>query len=623
MCGIAGFVGAGGENDLQRMVDLLAHRGPDGSGTYLCREHNAFIGHRRLAIIDLAGGVQPMVNVNGDTILTFNGEIYNHASLRETLIKRGHKFVSDHSDTEVLLHGWREWEEGLPEKLNGMFAFAIFDRRRRQLFLARDRFGEKPLYWCMQKDTFLFASELTALTGHKAFQGSINQRSLQKYFAYGYIPSPNAVYRDCAKLEPGSQLSFDLASRRVSQRRYWRFRIEPTDRPVSFDEAKEEVRTLFSRAVQRRLMSDVPLGVLLSGGIDSSAVTANVLAHPDISTIKSFCLGFSERSYDESRKASEIADFLGSDHFEFTLSEAEGLAHLPDVLGHLDEPMADPSILPTMYLSRKVREHVTVALTGDGGDELFGGYATFKALKVAAFTNRMFSRKAIRRMARLVDLLPRSSTYMSLDFKLRRALRGVGCPSEFWNPVWMSPLTESDIGDLFNTPVDPEDLYSEAVELWRSSRTTDLVNRSLEFYTNIYLPDDILAKSDRASMRFGLELRSVFLDNDLVDFVRTLPVSHKFHRGQGKRVLKAALAGMIPDSVLNRPKRGFAIPFAKWIRRLPTVTAFADGIGLVGSVAERHARSHLSGATDERLFMWAWLTLQHSPIVAVTPPRTR
>ncbi|HHH44937.1 MAG TPA: asparagine synthase (glutamine-hydrolyzing), partial [Gammaproteobacteria bacterium] len=276
MCGIAGFIGYGDQGDLERMTRALAHRGPDGEGFYTDPDHGVYLGHRRLAIVDLDGGAQPMRDQDGTVTVSYNGEIYNHVELRRELEALGHRFRSDHSDTEVLIHGWKQWGEELPLKLSGMFGFAIWDRRRKTLFLARDRFGEKPLYWARQNGTLLFASELGAITAHSGFTAQYDSLALKKYFAHGFVPSPNAVYRDAHKLPAGHCLRFEPGSGDLDVRAYWRFRIEPADTFPSLDEAAEAVRELLLQSIRRRLMSDVPLGVFLSGGVDSSFATAGM-----------------------------------------------------------------------------------------------------------------------------------------------------------------------------------------------------------------------------------------------------------------------------------------------------------------------------------------------------------
>lgn len=610
MCGVAGFIGQGNLDDLKRMTKALAHRGPDGEGLKAFEADGAFLGHRRLSIVDIDGGHQPMSNEDATVWVTFNGEIYNHAALRAELRDKGHTFASDHSDTEVLVHGWEEWGDALPQKLNGMFAFAIWDGRQKMLFLARDRFGEKPLYWGRTNDVFLFASELSAFSSHRSFKPALDPLSLKKYFAHGYIPAPNAIYRNTQKLQPGHWLKLEPGKAPTIQA-YWRFHIEPATNPPSLNEAAEEVRTLLLRSVERRLMSDVPLGVFLSGGVDSSAAVAAMCQLRGPESVNSFCIGFNEPTFDESAHAQAMADSVNCHHHANILDMNAAHDLIGEVLVHMDEPLADGSLLPTYLLSHFARQRVTVALSGDGGDELFGGYDPFKALKAAGLYHAVMPKFAHKAARRLADLLPKSGANMSLDYKIRRTLQGLDFGPELWNPVWLAPLEPSDIEDLFNEPVHTDELYSEVLALWSRTDHLGVVDKTLEFFSNFYLPDNILTKVDRASMQNGLEARSVFLDNDLVDFVRTLPSSYKFDGLNQKVVLKKALEGLVPQSILDRPKKGFGIPLMAWMRNLPLNADGSQSAGLsIESITSR-IQKHQIGKEDHRLFLWAWTALQN------------
>lgn len=610
MCGVVGFIGQGNLDDLRRMTKALAHRGPDGEGLKAFQADAAFLGHRRLSIVDIDGGHQPMCNEDATVWVSFNGEIYNHAALRAELRDKGHTFTSDHSDTEVLVHGWEEWGEALPQKLNGMFAFAIWDRRSKSFFLARDRFGEKPLYWGHTNDVFLFASELSAFPGHHAFTPELDSLSLKKYFAHGYVPAPNAIYRNTQKLQPGHWLKLESGKAPHIQA-YWQFHIEPATNPPSLNEAAEEVRSLLLRSVERRLMSDVPLGVFLSGGMDSSAAVAAMCQLRDPESVNSFCIGFNEPTFDESAHAQAMADAVNCHHHANILDMDAARILIGEVLVHMDEPLADGSLLPTYLLSRFARQRVTVALSGDGGDELFGGYDPFKALKVSGIYHAVMPKFAHKVARCLADLLPQSGANMSLDFKIRRTLQGLDFGPELWNPVWLAPLEPCDIEDLFNEPIHTDELYSEVLALWSRTDQLGVVDKTLEFFSNFYLPDNILTKVDRASMQNGLEARSVFLDNDLVDFVRTLPAAYKFDGRNQKVVLKKALEGLVPQSILDRPKKGFGIPLMAWMRDLPLNADGSQSAGLSSESITSRIQNHQIGKEDHRLFLWAWTALQN------------
>jgi asparagine synthase (glutamine-hydrolysing) len=612
MCGIAGFVGFGSKADLEAMTAALTHRGPDGSGTWTSPERPVFLGHRRLSILDIEGGAQPMWDAAGDIGVVFNGEIYNHRELRRTLEAAGHRFRSSHSDTEVLVHGWREWGEGLPVRLNGMFAFAIYDRARGRLFMARDRFGEKPLFVYRQPGRIAFASELSALLRHSGIAAEIDPRALQKFFAWGFFPSPHALYRHCRQVPSGTSLLYALDDDLVRERRYWKFRLDP-DRSLSDGDVPrlaEELRALFAQSVERRLMSDVPLGLFLSGGIDSGAVLAAATRAIPAGQVHAFTIGFTEPSFDESQHAQRLAAHFGVRHHLEMLELEDARELLPEVLGRLDQPLGDPSILPTYLLSRFTRRHVTVALSGDGGDELFAGYDTFDALTPAKIYAWLMPRALHRGLRRLADLLPISSRNMSLDFKLRRALTGLSWPQAYWNPVWLSPADPQTIREIFEEPLTADDLYSEALDLWAEGRG-DLLDKTLEFYTNFYLTDDILTKVDRAAMMVSLESRAVFLDNDLVEFCRRLPGRFKLRNGRRKWLLKKALEAWMPSETLARRKKGFGIPLAKWLRQwpAPTVNGLLDGSQLKPQLLDARWRRHAGGEADERLLLFAWLAV--------------
>jgi asparagine synthase (glutamine-hydrolysing) len=614
VCGIAGFAGPGESGDIRRMTAALAHRGPDGEGFLEDAAQAVFLGHRRLSIIDIAGGDQPFFNEDGRVAVVFNGEIYNHAELRAELEARGHRFESHHSDTEVLVHGYEEWGEGLPLRLSGMFAFAVYDAVRRTLFLARDRFGEKPLYYSQQNGIFAFASEASALARHSGLHFSLDPRGLQKFFAHGFTPAPNTIYRECRKLPAGHMLAFDLVSRTATVRCYWRFQLEPDDRLTATDEPRlaEELRALLLQAVHRRLISDVPLGLFLSGGIDSSSVAACAVHGRPAESLDTFAIGFTDPSFDESGFAREAARHYGFRHHEEVLEPDAARRLIGPVLSGLDEPLGDASILPTYLLSRFTRRSVTVALTGDGGDEMFAGYDPFKALLPARLYHRVARGGLHRAVRRLADLLPISRANMSFDFKLKRFLGGVSYPEPFWNPVWLAPVEPRDMAELLNETVALDDVYSEVLESWAANPKAGLVERTLDFYTRFYLQDDILMKVDRAAMMNGLETRAAFLDNDLAAFCQRLPTSFKFARGRGKRLLRRAMRGMVPDWILERPKKGFGIPVSKWLREWPAPQS-VDLPGMRQGAFAHLWHEHAAGVRDNRLPIWCCLSLQHLP----------
>ncbi len=618
MCGICGFVGPGDASVLAAMNSRLARRGPDGEGVYEDPAAGVRLGHRRLSIIDLAGGGQPMATADGALVVTYNGEIYNHLELRRELAARGHRFVTDHSDTEVLLHGWREWGEDLPGRLNGMWAFVLYDKPRGLLFCSRDRFGKKPFFYAAGPGFFAFASELTALLAHpRLADAPVSRDALRKYFAYGFLPGPNAFYAGTAKLPGGENLLVDVVDGRVTRKKWWSFCLEPAETLPDDPEGEwgERLVALLDAAVSRRLMSDVPLGVFLSGGVDSSAITALAARHDP--GLTAFSIGFDDPAFDESSKARLAAAHCRVAHRLATLTLDDALTLMPEIIARLDEPMGDVSLLPTALLCRETRKHVTVALGGDGADELFAGYDPFRALRAAGLYARLVPRPVHGALRLLAARLPVGHGYMAAGFRINRFLRGLSVPPRLWNPVWLGPLDPGELAELFHEPVDPEALYSEAIEVFEACPSRDMVDKTMEFYTRLYLQDDILVKTDRAGMMHSLEVRAPFLDIDLVDFVRTIPHAYKFRRGTTKYILKKALERLLPREIISRGKQGFGVPVGRW---LATGALSMDGAGsretglaagLDRAFIEARVDEHRRGVADHRLFLWNLWVLRH------------
>lgn len=606
MCGITGFIGLGNIEDLRRMNDKLVHRGPDAEGFWHDAGRGVYLGHRRLAIVDIAGGHQPMWTRDGQLGVVFNGEIYNHQALRAELKRLGHVFESDHSDTEVLLHGYRAWGADLPNRLNGMWAFALYDVAGRRLFCSRDRFGKKPFFYCHAAGAFVFASELSAVLQHPCAPRSQSRTALHKYFAYGYIPAPHSLIEGVRKLPGGHSLLYDISEATLKVWKYWDFELEPFEHVPPDAEAAwaEELRLLLDKAVQRRLMSDVPLGAFLSGGIDSSAVAAFAVRHVGHDRLKTFSIGFEEASFDETRYARNVAGHLGTEHHTEILSMEKARTLLPEVIGRLDEPMGDSSLLPTYLLCQHTRRYVTVAIGGDGADELFAGYDPFRALRWAALYDKLVPRPVHAAIRHLMARLPVSHRYMSLDFKIKRTLRGLSYAPRLWLPVWMAPLAPDELGELFGQPVDPEEVYSEAIEQWDACRSPSLIDKVLQFYTRLYLQDDILTKVDRASMMHSLEARSPFLDIELVDFVRRIPAAYKFRHGQTKYLLKKAVEPVLPREILYRGKQGFGIPIGKWLQEGAVSLDGIESRLINRDFAIRMFAEHVEGRQDQRAYLW-------------------
>lgn len=616
MCGIAGFVGTGDRADLVRMSDSLRHRGPDGDGFDVHEPSGVHLSHRRLAILDIAGGHQPMRTADGSMSIVFNGEIYNFRELRAELKRGGAQFLTDHSDTEVLLHGYRAWGEGLCERLNGMWAFVIHDRAKRQLFCSRDRFGKKPFFYHARPGVFAFASELTALKQHPGVPTQLDPVSLRKYFAYGYVPAPRTFFAGVNKLPGGHSLTLDLDSETLHQTRYWKYKTEPfEERPHGAEQQwADQLRELLDAAVARRLVADVPVGAFLSGGVDSSMIAALAMRHVGRDRLKTFSIGFEESSFDESKHARAVAEHIGASHNAQVLSVDRALDILPDIRLRMDEPIADFSLLPTYLLCQHARREVTVALGGDGADELFAGYDTFKALRYASAYDRYVPAPLHRGISMLAARLPVSHRYMSFDFRLKRMLRGLDHPSHLRLPVWMAPLAPSELEQLFDEPIDLEELFSEAITAWDGAASTDPVDRAIEFYLSLYMQDGILVKVDRASMMHSLEVRSPFLDIEVVDFARRLPTDVKLRGNETKWILKRAAEPLLPNGITQRRKQGFAVPTGAW---------FADGrLSVQPEISgnpqfwQGLTREHVGNQHDHRLALQTQAAVE--PILAGT-----
>jgi asparagine synthase (glutamine-hydrolysing) len=596
MCGIAGFLGQGGRGDIERMTARLHHRGPDAGGFF--EKPGLFLGHRRLSIVDLAGGAQPMVSADGRDVLVYNGEIYNHREIRRELIECGRVFSTDHSDTEVLLQGWQEWQYDLLPRLNGMWAFALYRAGTGELVLARDRFGKKPLYYFARGGTFAFASELTALLEHPQAPRSESALARVKFLAHALLPAPHTPVEGVWKLPAGHHLTITADGVQARPRRYWRWTPRPGPVPDSRGEQRlaEELLEILQRAVDCRLVADVPVGVFLSGGIDSSAVAA--LATRSHGSVETFTVGFTEPSFDESPHASRMATFLNSRHHVEILDLNRALEALPEILDRLDEPQGDASLLPTWLLCRFARRRVTVALGGDGGDELFAGYDPFKALQAAELYRKLVPRPVHSALRLLAGRMPVSHANMSWDFKIKRTLRGLDHPPRLWNPVWLGALEPAELQRLTDGRFSVEEIFSEAIEAWDSCASPHPVDRTLQFFTDLYLQDGILPKADRASMMNSIEVRSPFLDIRVADFAARLPWQLKLRGGCTKYILKRALGPLLPPEIIGRRKKGFGSPTGLWFR------SGAIGPEPTSRLVCEKQSAHREGRADERLFLW-------------------
>ena len=629
MCGIAGFIDldcrtpAGRLEELAAaMADTLRHRGPDDDGVWADAETGVALGQRRLAVRDLSpAGRQPMVSADGRFVLDYNGELYDIEPLRSELEAQGHRFRGT-SDTEVLIEGCARWGvSGTLERINGMFAFALWDRRERSLTLVRDRMGIKPLFWAQTPDLFLFASELKAFRVHPQWRPEVDRDALAAYMRLSCVPAPHCIWKGARKLEPGTVLTLRPGEEpRVT--RYWDMaRVAHQDRaPMGMDEATERLEHLLTQSVRRRLVADVPLGVFLSGGIDSSTVTALMRA-AGADPIRTFTIGFAESGFDEAGDARAVAAHLETDHGERILTPAEARACIPDLPRCYDEPFADSSQIPTLLVSRFARRQVTVVLSGDGGDELFAGYNRH-AWAARHWPWHRRSPFVLRRLAAsaIEGLSPGAWDRLAAPFPVRH-------PGEKLHKL-AAVLGTDDLDGAYRCltgqgtdptgaviggrepPSAPSPAFDDPVE---TMQYLDAVT---------YLPDDILTKVDRASMSVGLEARVPLLDHEVVEFAGTLGRTLKMEKGRGKRLLRAVLSRHLPNALVeNKPKSGFAIPLDAWLRgplrewaeaMLSADTLKAGGF-LDPAVVSRWWTEHLSGRRNRHHALWnvmmfqAWL----------------
>jgi len=607
MCGIAGLASPGPPSRelVEAITGALIHRGPDESGFY--QDGHVALGIRRLAIVDLAGGHQPYHNEQGTIHAVFNGEIYGHLELRRELERAGHRLAS-RADGEVIVHAYEQFGERFIERLDGMFAFALWDSVARRLVLARDRLGKKPLFVAVHRDGSLsFASELAALLLDQRIEREVDPEALSAYLQYGYVPSPLSILRSVSKLEPGTALTW-RPDGQLRRERYWTLDFEPKHR-ISYADALEELEQRACEAVRARLMSDVPLGVFLSGGIDSSYVLAQMAAL-GVPAIETFSIGFPDARYDERHHARAIAERFGTIHHEALLDTSDLVELLPRMVEHYGEPFADSSAVPTFFLARMARERITVALTGEGGDELFGGYYRHQAARLAAYGERLpapLRRAAGACAARLAD---ERAHPMSSRHRLHRFLRALSLEPGARYAEWTAAMAAQERAAVSPglEPVSP----LEAPGIARAP-----LDRALAVDIAHSLPDQLLFKMDIATMASSLEARAPLLDYRLVEWAARLPCSFKQRGTARKRLLADALARHLPGHSFRRPKMGFTAPIAGWLRReLAELTADtllgeasrARGIVEPASV-ERLLRRHHDGE-DHTKGLWALLMLE-------------
>ena len=618
MCGICGIVNFDPgetvqESLLEQMTGAMMHRGPDDEGYFL--GGNVGLGHRRLSIIDLGGGHQPIFNEEGSAVIVFNGEVYNYADLTEELVAQGHDFRT-RSDTECILHSYEQHGDRCVDKLRGMFTFAIWDRRQKRLFLARDRLGIKPLYYYRSEKFFAFASEIKALLEIPSVRRELDPESLDLYLSLRYVPGPRTMFKGIYKLEPGHLLT--LEDRRVRIQKYWDL---PTGRPqeCSLQDAVAEFTELLEESVRLRLIAEVPLGVFLSGGLDSSAILAVMSKITGYQRIKTFSVGYQtetakEEESNEFDYARMAARAFGADHHECRVSATDFRDAIPDLVWHLDEPLADPSCIPLYFIAKLARENITVVLSGEGADEILAGYGIYKRMLMLDGLHRSVGTVGAwigSRTQNWFSSEPVSNYLRMSGLPLEERYRGV-------SRAFLPEMKRDLLGD--------EDIAGSEERLndyfrphWQAPASTSALNRMLYVDTKVWLPDDILLKADKMTMANALELRVPFLDHKLVEFASRLPLRYKLRGRTGKVLLREAMRGVLPEPILKRSKKGFPVPTARWLRG-PLKELAPDMLLSGNSACRRHmdgrvlkriVREHENGVVNRHQEIWTLLMFEY------------
>jgi asparagine synthase (glutamine-hydrolysing) len=567
MCGISGVVyhdrhRTVSPTELRSMCDTLIHRGPDDQGMVV--DGNIGLGMRRLKVIDLVTGDQPISNEDGRIWIVFNGEIYNYPELRKALEQKGHTF-STHTDTETIVHAYEEYGEDCVNQLNGMFAFAIWDGRCRKLLLARDRLGIKPLYYFVNDRCLIFGSELKALLQHPEVPRAIDLEALDRFLTCEYIPAPRSIFQDIHKLLPGHILM--LQEGHAAIRQYWDLRFHTVEEPEA--ELGDALYDLLQDAVRMRLVSDVPLGALLSGGIDSSSIVclmSEIMDQP----VQTFCIGFDDPSYNESTYARRVAAHFGTEHHELTI-QPDVVTLVEGLVRYLDEPLADVSVFPTYLVSQLARRQVTVVLSGDGGDELFAGYDWYIAAQMARYYRHLPAAVRTGWLPRLLDCMPPTARKKGLVNKLKRFVEGARLPAALQHFCWNIFMSEATKRHLYTEDlqrlVAPVEAYADFIAYLLAAEAADPLWQQQYADIKTFLVDDILVKVDRMSMANSLEVRTPFLDYRVVEFAAGLPSHLKLRGWHTKYVLKQCMATRLPGEILTRRKEGFSIPMKNWLRQ--------------------------------------------------------
>ena len=618
MCGICGIVNRDADHfveaaDVKQMCDVIVHRGPDDEGRHVHK--NVGLGMRRLSIIDLVSGSQPIYNEDGSMVIVFNGEIYNHREIREELAAKGHKFKTK-ADTEAILHAYEEYGVECPGKLNGMFAFAIWDDRKKRLFLARDRIGIKPLYYYVDGRRIVFGSELKSILQKKDVPRQVDTKALDNFLTFEYIPSPLSIFKDIYKLPPAHWLLYQDGG--VTVQRYWQLEYKTSSR--SEEDLAEEFLSLLQDSVKLRLMSDVPLGSFLSGGLDSSSIVA-MMKRASSNSVKTFSIGFDDTTYNELPYARTIARHFGTEHYEETITP-DVVSLTEKIIRQLDEPFGDFSVFPTYLVSQMARKYVTVVLSGDGGDELLAGYDTYIAERIARQYARLpgFLRQGL--IDPVVNLFPPTEKKKGLINRARRFVEGARLPAHLQHVRWMIFLQQAEKNflytDDFRHALNGHNPYDFIEEKFSAVSSRDPLDQQEYVDIATYLVDDILVKVDRMSMAVSLEARVPFLDHRFVEFAATIPSHMRLRGKQTKYLLKKAMTGILPDSIIHRGKEGFSIPIKNWLKKelnpMMMDALSDDNLRKTGffepTYVRRLIREHVGGKENHSHRLWALMMFQ-------------
>lgn len=604
-------------NLLERMNNTMVHRGPDGRGIFV--SSGVGLGHRRLSIIDLESGKQPMGNEEGSIQVVFNGEIYNFGELRKSLKDKGHRFRT-RSDTESIIHGYEEWGERFVERLRGMFAIALWDSREQKLMLIRDRLGKKPLYYSLAKNRLLFASELKAFLADSSIPREIDPAAVDAYMSFGYVPSPLSIFKSIRKLPPAH---YAVCTRKgFAVREYWRLAMNGEAPLHKEEDLLDQLSSIFHEAVKIRMISDVPLGAFLSGGIDSSLVVAAMSDLQDPQPVKTTSIGFADGRFNELEFARVMATHCKTDHTEFVV-DPNAVSVLEDIVWHLDEPFADSSAIPTYYVSKMARQKVTVALSGDGGDEVFAGYVKRYSMNRVEDRIRKILPRQLRSCAAFASRMYPQSNRLPRPLRLKFFLRNISHTLEeayfrdmsfYFTPEMKHRLYRPEYAAETGDPAP----FSFLQTHFDTNRNPDVTTRVQYVDIKTYLPEDILVKVDRMSMAHSLEVRSPLLDHKLIEFAGTLSSSLKLRGGDSKYILKKSMAHRLPQKILSRGKQGFSVPLAGWLRgelrEFAEQTLFSSrriSREYFSNVCiEKIWNSHLSGAQDNASQLWALVMLE-------------